>query len=145
MRIVGDDTVLMDTRNRLRRRLVGTVIAVAATGLLSGCGGGNTAAEAPAIDIQLGRYTITPGDLTVPAGAASLRVTNVDSIVHNLVVAGRGTRPLAPGATETIKIETQPGDYRMWCDVQGHAQLGQTGTLRSQEVVASPPGPTTTG
>jgi heme/copper-type cytochrome/quinol oxidase subunit 2 len=129
-----------------RHRLVPTIVAaVAALTPLTACGGGSSAADAPAVDIQLGRYTITPGDLTVPAGTVSLRVTNVDTIIHNLVVAGRGTRPLAPGATETIQIVTEPGDYRMWCDVQGHAQLGQTGTLRSETVVASTPAPTTAG
>jgi plastocyanin len=120
------------------------VVALSALASLSACGGGSTAAAAPAFDIQLGRYTITPGDLTVPAGAVELRVTNVDSIVHNLVVAGRGTQQLAPGASQTIQIDTKPGDYRMWCDVQGHAAMGQTGTLRSQAVAVTTSAPTTT-
>lgn len=126
-----------------RRRILPTMIALTAISLLPACGGESTTADAPTVDIQLGRFTIIPGELTVPAGALALRVTNVDNIVHNLVVAGRGTRQLAPGATQTIQIDTQPGEYRMWCDVQGHAEMGQTGTLRSEAVATSSAPPTT--
>jgi uncharacterized cupredoxin-like copper-binding protein len=72
-----------------------------------------------------------------------LHVTNNDSMVHDLVVAGRGTRQLAPGESQTISIETEPGEYRMWCDIAGHADMGQTGVLRSEAVGATTSGPPT--
>ena len=50
--------------------------------------------------------------------------------VHDLVVHGKGTRPLAPGQTQVLHIpDVAAGEYRMWCDVPGHAQAGQVGTL----------------
>ena len=120
------------------RRLITTLVgSLLVAGALSSCGGQPAAADAPLVDVQLGRYTIAPEMLIVPSGAVDLRVTNVDDMIHSLVVAGRGTRQLAPGETQTISVETEPGDYRMWCDVAGHADMGQTGTMRSDVVVAA--------
>lgn len=106
--------------------------AVVGTVALSSCGGGADAADATVVEVELGRYTISPSLLTAPAGALELVVTNVDeALVHNLVVAGKGTKSLAPGESQTLPIaDIAAGDYQMWCDVQGHRQAGQTGTLR---------------
>lgn len=114
------------------------VAACGVVAVLASCGdGGSAGAPVPVLDVELGRYTIEPETLTVPAGAVELRVTNVDTMVHSLVVAGRGTRQLAPGESETISVDTQPGDRRMWCDIAGHADLGQVGVLRTVAAGAS--------
>ncbi|MGD9998839.1 MAG: cupredoxin domain-containing protein [Ilumatobacteraceae bacterium] len=130
----------MNLSTVLRLRRVAVVAAVLlAGGALSSCGGESASADVPVVDVQLGPgYTITPNELTVPAGDAELRVSNTDTMVHNLVVAGRGTMPLSPGQTEVISISTQPGSYQMWCDVPGHRQMGQKGTLYAVEQAATP-------
>jgi uncharacterized cupredoxin-like copper-binding protein len=127
-------TARFRTRRTLRA-LLGGVAVVAATTLAS-CGGDSAGADAPVVEIELGRYTITPNDLTITSGPVTLQVTNVDTMMaHNLVVAGKGTRILEPGETQTIEADIDVGDYRMWCDIPGHAELGQVGVLR---VVAPP-------
>lgn len=114
---------------RTVRAVLGGVAVVAAT-MLASCGDDASGADAPVVDIELGRYTISPNDLTITAGPVTLQVTNVDTMAHNLVVAGKGTRILAPGETQTIPADIEAGDYRMWCDIPGHAELGQVGVLR---------------
>jgi plastocyanin len=109
--------------------------ALSLAALAGACGGDDDAAEAPTVAIALGPYTIEPADLTITAGAVTLVVTNVDSIPHNLVVASKGTRTLAPGESQSLPADIAAGDYRMWCDIPGHADLGQVGTLRA---VAAP-------
>jgi uncharacterized cupredoxin-like copper-binding protein len=123
---------------RTVRALLGGVAVVAAT-MLASCGGDASGTDAPVVEIELGRYTITPNDLTITAGPVTLQVTNVDTMAHNLVVAGKGSRVLAPGETQTIPADIEAGDYRMWCDIPGHAELGQVGVLR---VVAPDAAPT---
>jgi nitrite reductase (NO-forming) len=112
--------------------VVGAVVLGAIS--LSSCGGGSgaDASNATVVEVELGRYTITPSLLTAPAGALELVVTNVDdALVHNLVVAGKGTKSLAPGQSQTLSVAAiAAGDYQMWCDIEGHRQAGQTGTLR---------------
>jgi uncharacterized cupredoxin-like copper-binding protein len=114
---------------------------VLGAGVLSSCGGGSSASsDATVLEVQLGRYIITPAVLVAPAGELELRVTNVDdALVHNLVVFGKGTRMLAPGESQTLPIgEIGAGEYRMWCDVPQHADLGQTGALRVEPAAAAP-------
>ena len=126
-------------RSRIRRRR-GCRIGTAS---LSACGGGSgaDAADATVVEVELGRYTITPSLLTAPPGALELVVTNVDeALVHNLVVAGKGTKSLEPGQSQTLSVAAiAAGDYQMWCDMQGHRQAGQTGTRTAVD-----PAPATT-
>jgi nitrite reductase (NO-forming) len=123
------------------RHLAVAAATVLAGGALTSCGGESAAADVPVVDVQLGPgYTITPSELTVPAGDAELRVTNVDNMIHDLVVAGRGTMRLGPGQSQTISIRTQVGKYQMWCDIAGHRQMGQQGTLYAVEMAATPAG-----
>lgn len=114
--------------------LLGGLAVVLAT-VAPACGGDDDAADAPVVAIALGPYTIEPADLTITAGPVTLQVTNIDSIPHNLVVASKGTRTLAPGESQSLPADIAAGEYRMWCDVPGHADLGQVGIMRA---VAAP-------
>ena len=123
------------TRNLLCRSGIVVFAATAALASLSGCGGADSnRADAPTVDIELGNYVITPNLVTIGTGVVNLHVTNTDSIEHNLTVGGRGTRNLAPGQEQTLSVDLEVGSYNMWCDVPGHAAMGQNGTL----VVAEP-------
>ena len=101
--------------------------------ILTSCGEDSDAAGADAavVDVSLGRFVLEPAVLTATAGDLQVRVTNTDpDLVHDLVVYGKGTRRLAPGESQTLDIpDVAAGEYRMWCDVPGHAAAGQTGTL----------------
>ena len=107
-------------------RLASCLVTVAALGACGGDDGG----DAVRVDVALGRFVIEPATVTVPAGEVELRVTNTDTMVHDLVVASKGTRPLQPGESYDLPLGAiEAGDYRMWCDQPGHADAGQTGTL----------------
>jgi len=123
------------THNLSCRSGVVVFAATAALASLSGCGGADSKrADAPTVDIELGNYVITPNLVTIGTGVVNVHVTNTDSIEHNLTVGGRGTRDLAPGEDQTVSVDLDVGSYNMWCDVPGHAAMGQKGTL----VVAEP-------
>ena len=121
-----------------RRRLV---FVAAAVGALTSCAGdSNSGAHATVLQVDLGRFVIEPAVLEALAGDVELHVTNVDpDLAHDLVVNGKGTRRLAPGQSQTVEIAgVLAGEYRMWCDVPGHANAGQVGTL----VINPAPSPT---
>jgi plastocyanin len=119
--------------NGARRELLVAIVVVAGAVGLTSCADDSTAdaGDATVLDVTLGRFVIDPTVLTAPAGDLQLRVTNVDpDMVHDLVVHGKGTRRLNPGQSQTLDIpDVTAGEYRMWCDVPGHAAAGQTGTL----------------
>jgi plastocyanin len=127
--------------NRSGRGLfIGIVVCVGGV-ILTSCGEDTGAAgeDATVVDVSLGRFVLEPAVLTATAGDLQVRVTNTDpDLVHDLVVYGKGTRRLAPGESQTLDIPgVAAGEYRMWCDVPGHAAAGQTGTL----VVSQPTDP----
>ena len=115
--------------------------AVAGAALLTSCSGDSSAAAdgATVIDVSLGRFVIEPATLNAPAGDLVLNVRNDDpELEHDLVVYGKGTRRLAPGESQTLEVPgVAPGDYRMWCDVPGHAAAGQVGQLSITPAAAS--------
>ena len=115
---------------RSRRPLAGSLLAAVAVLMVSGCSGG--AGDAVVVDVELGNYTISPETLTLPADVeVELRVTNVDTaMIHSLVAAGKGTRTLQPGESQTVPMGVlEAGRFQMWCDVPGHAQMGQVGVV----------------
>lgn len=121
------------TPRRVRRAAVGALTVIALGATVTSCAGssGARSTDVTVLDVDLGRFTIEPATLTAEAGELELRVTNVDDeLVHDLVVAGKGTKRLDPGQSQTLRIgEIGPGEYRMWCDVPGHKEAGQIGLL----------------
>lgn len=124
---------------------IGVVSSVLlAVGLLSGCSASTEAqSPVPVFQVQLGYYTITPAELTLPAGKFELVVTNTDpQLAHSLVLLKRGTRVLAPGESQTLRVldgqEPTVGDYVMFCDVPGHRQAGQTGVVHVVAEASAP-------
>ena len=127
------------------RRWIGRAAGVfLAVGLLSGCSASTEAqGPLPVFQVELGHYTIVPAELTLPAGEFELVVTNRDpQLAHSLVLLKRGTRVLAPGESQTLRVlngqEPTVGDYVMFCDVPGHQQAGQKGVVHIVAVVAAP-------
>jgi len=110
--------------------------------VLPSCGSDSSAdaENATVLEVDLGRFVLEPAVLEAPAGDVVLLVTNRDpDLVHDLVVAGKGTRRLAPGESQTVEIpQAVAGEYPMWCDVPGHAAAGQTGTFVVTPASASP-------
>ena len=94
-------------------------------------GGIGVAPEAAMVlDLELGALALNPAHLMAPAGPVTLRITNTDSMVHNLSVAGENIPDLQPGATTDLDLGTlTEGEYQMLCEIAGHADAGMKGTL----------------
>ena len=100
------------------------LVPLAALALTATACGGDDDAGAATFDVELGAMVIVPATLTVPAGEVVLHVTNTDMTVHDLVVNSKGTPPLQPGQSYDLPLgEIAAGEYRMWCDQQGHEQM----------------------
>lgn len=108
-------------------------IVIAFTAMFVSRGGDDAAAGGPAltvIDVELGSMKITPNELYATPGVIQIRVTNVDSIEHNLSVLGQKTPDLAQGESYVLDLgEVTAGTYDMLCEIPGHASAGMTGTF----------------
>lgn len=95
--------------------------------------GQEVAAGGGEVAVELSEFSIDPEPVTIgPDG--TLAVTNDGAIEHNLKIEGMeeeyGTENLAGGQEGTLDLTgLEPGEYPVYCDVQGHAESGMTSTL----------------
>lgn len=96
-------------------------------GAAAGAGG---AAEVSYIDLELGALKLNPPHIMAPPGRVVVRLTNVDTQVHNLSLMGQKTPDLQPGDTAELDLgELAVGVYPMLCEIPGHADAGMAGNL----------------
>lgn len=78
-------------------------------------------------------FTLSTRDLR--AGDTIVELVNQGEDDHNLhlqrVQGGeaRSTEDLPPGGVERLRLNTQPGTYRLWCSLPYHAEAGMDTTV----------------
>jgi heme/copper-type cytochrome/quinol oxidase subunit 2/uncharacterized cupredoxin-like copper-binding protein len=94
------------------------------------------AIQAEVETIDLGAFELLPDHLDLKAGVTYLfQVENVHNTAHNVFIGDRGTETLAfsatiaGGGTTSFTWTAVAGEYDMWCDVPGHADLGMIGKV----------------
>lgn len=122
-------------------RFVRLVVPVIALPLAFAACGGTPASVTPATPIPPGvialdakEYAFTPATLTAPAGAVTFAIRNTGREPHEFEVL-EGEQSLAKasafgvGATGAMTVNLEAGEYTFACRLNGHNQLGMTGTL----------------
>jgi uncharacterized cupredoxin-like copper-binding protein len=83
------------------------------------------------VNVTAKEWSFTLSKRTVPVGSTvAFKVTNKGKIGHNFVIAGKKTKLLAPGKSQTITVKfAKKGKFKYLCSVTGHARLGMVGTF----------------
>ena len=109
--------------------------------VLAACGGGGTQSSGPAASLPAGtiaveatNYAFTPSTISVPAGEVTFRVKNTGTEEHEFEIFLGETvvdeiEGLVPGLTKDLTVPLAAGEYQFKCLLNGHDQLGMTGTL----------------
>ena len=110
-----------------------SLLVIGVIGLLDDDGGSASAggAASSTIDLTLTEFKID-GNLTAAPGDITLAVTNAGSQQHNIVVdpVGAQTPLLNAGDSASLALGTvEAGEYRVYCNVPGHAASGMDTTL----------------
>jgi plastocyanin len=125
---------------RLSRIAVAPAAIAVIAFAVAACGGSATSA-APATPVPSGvvfveakEHAFTPSTITVPAGTVTFSVRNVGSEEHEFeVFKGDAVvdeiEGLVPGLTLPLTVDLAAGEYTFVCKLNGHDQLGMTGTL----------------
>lgn len=86
-------------------------------------------------------YTYQPSHSTVKAGELTVQLINKGEDEHNMDMekVGPGNAPEGPivvavsaaskGASTPTTVDVEPGTYRMWCTLPGHAAKGMETTI----------------
>lgn len=95
------------------------------------------------LDVDLGDLFIKPEQLKAPGRTITLRVKNKGAIPHTLGLEGtkKVTPTLDAGESATLRLgQLEPGSYRLFCTVPGHADAGMVGKLNVGSLVQSAKG-----
>jgi uncharacterized cupredoxin-like copper-binding protein len=117
--------------------------ALAAAALLAaGCGsdddessGATTEASGgKTVDLSATEFAFDPKDVSVDAaGRVTFTVSNDGQETHALEVEGNGveeeTDSIAPGESGTLTVDLEPGEYELYCPIDGHREQGMEGTI----------------
>ena len=119
------------TRSRI---LAGAAITAAAisTANIATAGGHPTArAAATTVTVTGKEYSFKLSRKTAPHGRISFAFTNKGRIKHDFKIAGKKTRVLKKGKSQTITVRLSAGTYKYVCTVKGHAAAGMKGKFRA--------------
>jgi uncharacterized cupredoxin-like copper-binding protein len=140
----------------LHKSLIALAVAIPLT--VSACGGGDDTSSTSAatttessststtasggggaggaVDISETEYKLDPSDPTASSGEVTINVANDGGTTHNLEIEGNGveeeTADLQPGQSDSLSVDLKPGDYEIYCAIDGHKDLGMEGTLTVQ-------------
>ena len=102
------------------------------------------------LGVELNDFTITPNQLTLPAGSEiKISITNKGSVMHDFYIMKFGVdvgekfdeedklnayweAEVQPDDTLELRFVApdEPGTYQIVCGMPGHLQAGMVGTLR---------------
>ena len=129
----------------IRRRLLAwrATLALVATGSLalaacggggsgSGSGGNQTCPPDPTLTVNaIDTLKFSPGTLSAPAGAVTVKVVNTGALTHTFEIRGFEGKAQVSGSGDVAcrTFTLTPGSYTYFCGVAGHEQAGMKGTL----------------
>ncbi|MFM7616694.1 MAG: plastocyanin/azurin family copper-binding protein [Actinomycetes bacterium] len=116
--------------------LVGLALALglAACGGSSG-GGAYVPPEGPVVDsvtVDSGNLYFDPDRITTEAGNVRIKLVNVESGAHNLVIEGVPRFILevsGEGDSDTNVVALEAGEYVIYCSLPGHRSGGMEGEI----------------
>jgi plastocyanin len=124
------------------RRLLPLTVLLLAVLVSAGCGsddngettGDTGAAGGESVALTATEYKFDPADVTVDAaGKVTFTVTNDGQETHAL--GGEGddveeeTDSIAAGDSGTLTVDLEPGEYELYCPIDGHREQGMEGKL----------------
>ncbi|MEX2355723.1 MAG: cupredoxin domain-containing protein [Thermaerobacterales bacterium] len=114
------------------RLLALALILFATPMLLTGCPFGRQQGQAVEERVVMGEYFFEPDSITVPADSElTLVIPNEGTLEHNFMLEEMGVDQDVPAGEERTVTFTanQAGTFTFFCNVPGHKELGQAGTL----------------
>jgi uncharacterized cupredoxin-like copper-binding protein len=139
-------------RSRPFRPARGLAVLTAALAVLTGCSGGEEAgttatasaaapsssateaAEGETVTATEGEMFIELSEDSFSAGSYTFEVVNEGSGTHDFVVERDGadvaaTESIGPGASTTLTVDLEPGEYVFYCSVANHRAMGMEVTV----------------
>jgi uncharacterized cupredoxin-like copper-binding protein len=107
-----------------------TTIALLAVGLAGPTLAARDSSQATTVKTTMKEFKFVLSTKTVRKGAVIFALKNAGKLPHDLRIAGKKSKLLAPGKTGVLGVTfKKAGKYPYLCTVPGHAAGGMKGTL----------------
>ena len=119
---------------RIRIGLLGIVAACALGAWALPALAHENAVRAATITVTAGKpseFHFTLSKKSAPAGVVTFKVTNKGALPHDFKIAGKKTKLLSPGQSQSLKVTLKKGSFPYLCTVTGHAAAGMKGTFKA--------------
>ena len=116
----------------------GALAATVAAAALAACGGDDGGGyrepkgrAQEQVSIQGGNFFFDPDRFELPAGVNQIELVGEQGVHTLLIEGGDGyeLRVEGSGDTDAKKVDLEPGEYVVYCDIPGHRSQGMEGTL----------------
>ncbi len=128
--------IVILTPTNLTRALVSVALLALVVVGLAGCGsqsGLSSSAQTLDVSVNAAEFKFDPAAITAaPGQTINLTLKNVGRAPHTWVLKQANVRlTVDPGktATRSFRAPPNPGTFPIYCDVPGHKEAGQVGTL----------------
>jgi uncharacterized cupredoxin-like copper-binding protein len=119
---------------KLRTGLSALVALVAVATVVASVSARPATQKATAVTVSAGKpteFAFKLSKATIPTGVVHFKVTNNGAIPHDFKIAGKKTKLLSPGQSQTITVNfKKAGSFQYLCTVPGHATAGMKGVLK---------------
>lgn len=89
-----------------------------------------TSQNATTVTVTMKEFKFVFSKRTVPHGLVTFKLVNKGALPHDLKIAGKKSKMIAPGKTGLLRVTLTAGGKKYLCTVPGHAAGGMKGTLR---------------
>jgi len=125
----------------MMRALKSCVALAALAAVLAACGGSDdegTPYQEPAgppvdtLNVESGNVFFKPTELDSPKGVVEIKLKNIESGTHDLVIRGLAGFQLevsGEGSTAAGKVDLTKKQYEFYCTIPGHEEAGMKGTI----------------
>ena len=86
------------------------------------------------IEVNETEFSLDPADITLEQpGTYVFKAVNGGNVVHSLETEGQGieeeTPNIQPRENSELKVNLDPGTYKLYCPVGNHEERGMVGTV----------------
>jgi uncharacterized cupredoxin-like copper-binding protein len=116
-------------RSLMNRITLALGVALAALVVAAPVAARQSAVAATTVTVTMKEFKFVLSKTSVPHGVVTFKLVNKGKVAHDMKIAGKTSKLIAPGKTGAFKVTLKKGKLAYICPIPGHAAAGMKGKL----------------